>query len=103
MTLKSSFPRRATLAAAVVSVLAASSLLSACIPLAIGGAAAQLSLQKRLAQGLSDADLLPKVSDLPEDLQAAEFQKRFGGVDGPGYKKMATEIERRIAALGLYR
>nr|WP_315202741.1 hypothetical protein [uncultured Albidiferax sp.] len=71
--------------------------------LAIGGAAAQLSLQKRLAQGLSDADLLPKVSDLPEDLQAAEFQKRFGGVEGPGYKKMATEIERRIAALGLYR
>jgi hypothetical protein len=71
--------------------------------LAIGGTAAQLSLQKRLAQGLSDADLLPKVSDLPEDLQAAEFQKRFGGVDGPGYKKMATEIERRIGALGLYR
>ncbi len=71
--------------------------------LATGGAAAQLSLQKRLAQGLSDADLLPKVSDLPEDLQAADFQKRFGGVDGPGYKKMATEIERRIAALGLYR
>ncbi|BDT67259.1 hypothetical protein os1_14340 [Comamonadaceae bacterium OS-1] len=60
-------------------------------------------LQQRLAQGLTDADLLPKVSDLPEDLQAAEFQKRFGGVDGPGYKKMATEIERRIAALGLYR
>lgn len=71
--------------------------------LATGGAAAQLSLQKRLAQGLGDADLLPKVSDLPEDLQMAEFQKRFGGVDGPGYKKMATEIERRIAALGLYR
>ncbi|WP_295956412.1 hypothetical protein [Rhodoferax sp.] len=71
--------------------------------LATGGAAAQLSLQKRLAQGLSDADLLPKVSDLPEDLQMAEFQKRFGGVDGPGYKKMATEIERRIGALGLYR
>lgn len=71
--------------------------------LAIGGAAAQLSLQKRLAQGLGDADLLPKVSDLPEDLQATEFQKRFGGVDGPGYKKMATEIERRIGALGLYR
>jgi hypothetical protein len=60
-------------------------------------------LQQRVAQGLTDADLLPKVSDLPEDLQAAEFQKRFGGVDGPGYKKMATEIERRIAALGLYR
>ena len=71
--------------------------------LATGNAAAQLSLEKRLAQGLSDADLLPKVSDLPEDLQTAEFQKRFGGVDGPGYKKMATEIERRIAALGLYR
>lgn len=60
-------------------------------------------LQQRLAQGMTDADLLPKVSDLPEDLQAAEFQKRFGGVDGPGYKKMTTEVERRIAALGLYR
>ena len=60
-------------------------------------------LQQRLAQGMTDADLLPKVSDLPEDLQAAEFQKRFGGVDGPGYKKMTAEVERRIAALGLYR
>ncbi|WP_367849874.1 hypothetical protein [Rhodoferax sp. WC2427] len=60
-------------------------------------------LQQRVAQGMTDADLLPKVSDLPEDLQAAEFQKRFGGVDGPGYKKMTTEIERRIGALGLYR
>ena len=71
--------------------------------LATGGAAAQAKLQKRLDQGMGDADLLPKVSDLPEDLQTAEFQKRFGGVDGPGYKKMAAEIERRIAALGLYR
>jgi hypothetical protein len=60
-------------------------------------------LQQRVALGLTDADLLPKVSDLPEDLQAAEFQQRFGGVDGPGYAKMAAEIERRIAALGLYR
>jgi hypothetical protein len=60
-------------------------------------------LQQRVAQGLTDADLLPKVSDLPENLAAAELQKSFGGVDGPGYQKMAAEIERRIAALRLYR
>ena len=71
--------------------------------LATGKVAAQMGLQKRVAQGLGDTDLLPKVSDLPEDLQTTEFQKRFGGVDGPGYKKMVTEIERRINALGLYR
>lgn len=60
-------------------------------------------LQQRVALGLGDADLLPKVSDLPEDMQLPEFEKRFGGVDGPGYRKMAADIERRIAALALYR
>nr|WP_315233712.1 hypothetical protein [uncultured Albidiferax sp.] len=65
--------------------------------------AGQQRLQKRLDAGLRDTDLLPKVQDLPELLQAAEFQRRFGGVDGSGYKKMANDIEQRIAALALYR
>ena len=65
--------------------------------------AGQQRLQKRLDAGLRDTDLLPKVQDLPELLQAAEFQRRFGGVDGAGYKKMANDIEQRIAALALYR
>ncbi|WP_394789557.1 hypothetical protein [Rhodoferax sp.] len=71
--------------------------------LAIGNALRQQNLQKRLAAGLRDTDLLPKVQDLPEDMQTAEFQKRFGGVDGIAYKKMAADIEQRIAALALYR
>ena len=71
--------------------------------LAIGPVPLQQRLQKRLAAGLRDNELLPKVQDLPEDMQMAEFQKRFGGMDGTGYKKMAYEIEQRIAALALYR
>lgn len=65
--------------------------------------AGQQRLQKRLDAGLRDTDLLPKVQDLPELLQDAEFQRRFGGVDGAGYKRMANDIEQRIAALALYR
>jgi hypothetical protein len=36
-------------------------------------------------------------------MPAAEFKRRFGGVDAPEYKKMMAEIERRIAALPFYR
>jgi hypothetical protein len=33
----------------------------------------------------------------------AEFKRRFGGVNAIDYKKMMAEIDRRIAALPLYR
>jgi hypothetical protein len=32
-----------------------------------------------------------------------EFIRRYGGVDAPEYNKMTVDIERRIAALPLYR
>lgn len=71
--------------------------------LATGPAAAQQPLQRRLAAGLTDQDLLPAVRDLPEMLQEAEFTRRYGSVDGPLYKRMLQDIDRRIAALALYR
>ena len=46
---------------------------------------------------------MPNTADLPEYMQEAEFKRVFGGVDGPEYKLMMAEIERRIAALPLYR
>lgn len=58
--------------------------------------------QRKLANGASDTDLLPNVADLPEDLQEAEFKRRFGGVGAPAYQKVMDDIERRIAALPLY-
>ena len=61
------------------------------------------TLQKKLRAGISERDLMPATTDLPEFMQEAEFKRRFGGVDAPEYKRMMAEIERRIAALALYR
>ena len=61
------------------------------------------TLQQKLAAGLSEKDLMPDTADLPEHMSEAEFNRVFGGVDGPEYKLMMAEIERRIAALALYR
>jgi hypothetical protein len=60
-------------------------------------------LQRRLAGGISERDLMPPTEDLPEFMPEAEFKQRFGGIDAPPYKHMMAEIERRIAALTLYR
>lgn len=60
-------------------------------------------LQQALADGLGEADLMPPARDLPEHMTAAEFKRRFGGVDSPDYARMMAEIEARIARLPLYR
>jgi len=46
---------------------------------------------------------MPPAGDLPEMLSAAEFKRRFGGVGEPPYRSMMQTIERRLAALSLYR
>lgn len=71
--------------------------------LAVGPAPSQQRLQRRLAAGLNDQDLLPPVRDLPEYLQEAEFKRRFGSVESAAYKRMQADIERRISALALHR
>jgi uncharacterized protein YfiM (DUF2279 family) len=64
--------------------------------------AAALRMQQRLA-GTRDAGLFfPRVDDLPEFLNQAEFQRRYGGVDQPAYRKMRDKIDQRIAGLGIY-
>ncbi|MCU0964545.1 MAG: hypothetical protein MUF08_05665 [Burkholderiaceae bacterium] len=59
-------------------------------------------LQQRIAAGVSDADLLPQVSDLPEHLPEAEFVARYGGVGGAGYQRLLASIESRIDALPVF-
>jgi uncharacterized protein YfiM (DUF2279 family) len=66
-------------------------------------AASARKLQQRLRAGIGERDLMPPTEDLPEFMPEAEFKRRFGGVEGPEYKKMMADIERRIAALSLYR
>ncbi|MBA4142350.1 MAG: hypothetical protein H0X43_04930 [Nitrosospira sp.] len=56
-------------------------------------------LQRRIASGLEDRDLMPMWSDLPEFLSEAEFTQRFGGTDAPAYQEMMQKIEQRVTAL----
>lgn len=57
--------------------------------------------QRLLAAGVGEAELLPPVADLPENLPDAEFQQRFGGVNGPAYRRLMAEIEARLDRLPL--
>ena len=57
------------------------------------------ALQKLVSTGLSDADLIPPWSDLPESMPEDEFKKRFGGIDAPAYQQMLKEIDTRVDAL----
>jgi hypothetical protein len=44
---------------------------------------------------------MPPWADLPEFLNTAEFQRRFGDVGAPAYERLVAEIDRRIAALSV--
>lgn len=60
-------------------------------------------IERLLTGPLGDADLAPRLDDLPEFLNEREFLRRYGGVDGPAYRRLTDEIERRLNAMPLYR
>lgn len=70
--------------------------------LAVGSRESARRLQRRLADGARESDLMPHVKDLPEFMAEAEFKRRFGGIGAPPYQQMMADIEQRIAALPLY-
>lgn len=70
---------------------------------AAASADAAVKLQQRVSAGIHEKDIMPATQDLPEFMPEAEFQKRYGGIGAPAYKQMMTDIERRVAALALYR
>ncbi len=66
---------------------------------AVASESSAQQLQRRVASGLKDSDLMPAWSDLPEFMSEAEFKRRFGGIDAPAYRGMMQKIEQRVAAL----
>ena len=66
-------------------------------------AAGSPRLQVALQQPLSDGDLAPSLTGLPEGLSAAELERRFAAPDSVNYRQMTAEIERRLGAMSLYR
>ena len=70
--------------------------------MATGSTASARRLQALMGEGLSEQDLLPAISDLPEFMREAEFVRRFGGVGTPAFQTMIDEIESRLKALSLH-
>ncbi len=60
-------------------------------------------VQREAAGRFGASEMFPEVKDLPEFMQEAEFKRRYGGIGGAEYRKMMAEIERRIAALPVFR
>ena len=71
--------------------------------LATRDAAAARALQERLAVGFRVDDFFPEAADLPEDIQAAELEARYGGVGGRLFRQYAAEVERRLWSCPAYR
>jgi hypothetical protein len=61
------------------------------------------ALQEHLAGGFRLDDFFPEASDLPEGLEEAELEARYGGVGGERYQAIVGLIESRLAGCSAYR
>jgi hypothetical protein len=61
------------------------------------------ALQSTLAAAPPESAYVPDIADLPEGLAASEVQRRFGGVEGEGFRRMREDIEARVDRLALHR
>jgi len=57
----------------------------------------------RIGPTFTEDDMMPSIDGLPEGLTQAQFSRLFGGVAAPAYKDMVAEIDRRVAALTVFR
>jgi hypothetical protein len=69
---------------------------------AVASADSARALQRVVAAGISDGDIIPMTEDLPESLNEAEFKRRFGDLNGSAYRRIMSDIEQRLGALALY-
>jgi len=60
-------------------------------------------IQKAMSGIRSYSEFMPDPRDLPEKMDVAEFQQRFGSINSEAYRKISKEIDARIAALSIYR
>jgi len=61
------------------------------------------ALQPRAAAARDDGQWMPEPKGLEEHMSEADFNRRYGGVDGPGYREVLADIARRIDEVALYR
>lgn len=61
------------------------------------------AMQPRAATARDDDEWMPRPTGLREHMSEAEFNRQFGGVDGPGYREVLSDIGRRLDGVALYR
>ena len=69
---------------------------------AIASKSSAKALQNQLAEGLTEAILLPSVAGMPDGLTEAEFKSTYGEVGSNAYNVVVAEISKRIASSPLY-
>lgn len=69
---------------------------------ATSNSANAVQFQQHLTGEFDVASIMPPGADLPEGLQEAMFEARFGGVGGEEYQQMLAEIDRRIRDCAAY-
>ncbi|MBU2277746.1 MAG: hypothetical protein KKB45_03000, partial [Gammaproteobacteria bacterium] len=70
--------------------------------IAIGSASSAAALQQFFSQELTEADLFPSKSRLPEGLSQQTFEQEYQSVDSVNYQKILQDIDQRLDALPLY-
>lgn len=60
-------------------------------------------LQSLMAAEMSELLFFPSLEGLTEGIAGGEFERDYSGLDSPAYRAAIAEIDRRLAALPLYR
>ena len=70
--------------------------------LAIQSEATALFLQQHMSEISNEDDYMPSISRLPEGLSELTFKNRYGTTEDARYKKMQSELNKRILLCQLY-
>jgi hypothetical protein len=65
-------------------------------------ATSALAIQQRLRDGFDVNDYVAETDDLPENITLHRLEAQYGGVNGNEYRRLLSEIDRRIAACAAY-
>ena len=60
-------------------------------------------MHQRTAVGLRDADVMPPIAGLVDNMTQAEFERRFGGVGSEAYNNVIADLTRRVMGMALYK
>lgn len=67
-----------------------------------GSTATAANLADRLRAPLTDRDIMPATSGLPDGLTDHEFARRYGTTSSGAFNELVADIDRRVGALPLY-